>query len=118
MSRSKAKGTAAETAVVRAYIAAGAVYAERRALSGVLDRGDVAGVPGIVTEVKNVSRDGLPGWLDEAEAERVNAGADLGVVWHKRRGKADPLDWPVSMLGRQWLDILRLLGYLPEAADE
>lgn len=115
MSRSKAKGTAAETAVVRAYIAAGATHAERRALSGILDRGDIAGIPGVVTEVKNVSRDGLPGWLDEAEVERVNDGALLAVVWHKRRGKANPLDWFVTMSGRQWLTVLRLLGYLPEA---
>jgi hypothetical protein len=79
VSRSKAKGTAAETAVVRAYIAAGAVYAERRALSGVLDRGDVAGVPGIVTEVKNVSRDGLPGWASSGTSGAARPTRSTGL---------------------------------------
>jgi hypothetical protein len=99
VSASKDKGTAAETAVVRYLREQGATQAERRALSGSQDRGDIAGVPGVVIEVKNVSRDALPGWVDEAEIERTNDGALIGVVWHKRRGKRSPADWFVTMRG-------------------
>lgn len=113
MSRSKAKGTAAETAVVGYLRDQGALHVERRALSGTQDRGDVAGIPGIVTEVKNVSRDGLPSWIDEAEVEKVNDGAVLAVVWHKRIRKGSPGEWFVTMKGSQWVEVLRLLGYLP-----
>lgn len=113
MSRSKVKGTRAESAVVGYLQASGATHAERRALSGTQDRGDVAGIPGVVTEVKDVSRDGLPGWVDEMLAEVRNDKADHGVVWHKRRGKGSPADWFVTMTGRQWVEVLRIMGYLP-----
>ncbi|WP_309248665.1 hypothetical protein [Streptomyces sp. MNP-20] len=107
MSRSKAKGTAAETAVVRFLRAVGFTQAERRTLSGVQDRGDIAGLPGIVIEVKNCARVELAAWLAEAERERDNDGASLGVVFHKRRGKADPRDWFVTMSGLQFAALLR-----------
>lgn len=118
MSRSKDKGTRAETAVVRYLQEAGATQAERRALNGTQDRGDVAGIPGVVIEVKDVSRDGLPGWLDEAEIERRNDGAEIAFVWHKRRGKGSPADWFVTMTGRQLVEVLRVMGYLPSEPPE
>lgn len=116
--RPKDKGTAAETAVVRYLQAQGALHTERRALSGTQDRGDVAGIPGVVIEVKNVARDGLPGWVDESEVEKRNDGAAIAFVWHKRRGKASPADWFVTMTGAQVVDILRIMGYLPEAEED
>ncbi|MFH9977915.1 hypothetical protein ACH4ND_01380 [Streptomyces sp. NPDC017179] len=118
MSRSKAKGTAAETAVVRFLQAAGFVQAERRTLNGVKDRGDIAGVPGVVIEVKNCARQELPAWVAEAELERDNDRASLGVVWHKRRGKSDPGDWFVSMSGHQFAELLREQQGLPAPAAE
>ena len=87
MSRSKAKGTAAETAVITYLREHGFPTAERRALHGTSDWGDVAGVPGVVIEVKNCARVEIAAWVDEARAECQNAGAAYGVVWHKRRGK-------------------------------
>jgi hypothetical protein len=107
VSRSKAKGTAAETAVVRFLREAGFLQAERRTLSGVQDRGDIAGVPGVVIEVKNCTRDQLPAWVAEAECERDNDHATLGVVWHKRRGTTDPGSWFVTMSGEQFAALLR-----------
>ena len=65
-------------------------HAERRALNGNQDRGDIAGVPGCVIEAKNAKTINLAGWLDEANLERDNDRADLGVVWFKRRGKVSP----------------------------
>lgn len=48
MSKSKAKGTAAESAVVKYLREQGWPSAERRALNGASDRGDIAGVVGTV----------------------------------------------------------------------
>lgn len=107
MSRSKAKGTAAETAVVRFLQAAGFAQAERRTLGGTQDRGDIAGIPGVVIEVKNCARQELPAWVAEAELERDNDRASLGVVWHKRRGTTDPGRWFVTMSGDQFAALLR-----------
>jgi len=118
VSRSKAKGTAAETAVVRFLRAAGFEQAERRTLNGVHDRGDIAGIPGVVIEVKNCARDQLPAWIGEAERERDNDRADLGVVWHKRRGTTDPGRWFVTMSGDQFAALLCEQQGMPAPAAE
>jgi hypothetical protein len=118
VSRSKAKGTAAETAVVQYLQAAGFAQTERRALNGNLDRGDIAGIPGVVIEVKNCARQELPSWVAEAELERDNDHATLGVVWHKRRGKGNPADWFVTMSGAQFAALLREQQGLPAPAAE
>lgn len=111
MTRSKDKGTRAESQVVTYLQAHGFPHAERRALTGNHDKGDIAGIIANVIEVKDVSRDGLPGWIDEMVVERNNANARWGVVWHKRRGKGDPGQWFATMPAAQWVEILRLLGY-------
>lgn len=111
MSRNKAKGTAAETAVVVALRDAGFATVERRALQGAADRGDIAGLPGVVIEVKNHASIDLAAFVDEAEVEADNDNADLGVAWVKRRGKSSPLDWYVVMTGRRFVWVLgRLFG--------
>ena len=93
MSRSKEKGTAFESAVVRWLSSAlgaepGAIH--RETLHGSHDEGDVGGIYAhgrrVVMECKNHSRDELPRWLREAEAERGNVDALAGVVVSKRRG--------------------------------
>ncbi|TDC52862.1 hypothetical protein E1281_18420 [Actinomadura sp. KC345] len=106
MSAAKRKGTAAETAVVNYLRTQGWPHAERRALNGVLDRGDVAGVVGTVVEVKDQARTELAAWLDETARETENDGAAYGVVWHKRRGKGSPADWYVSMSGATFARLL------------
>lgn len=113
VNRSKAKGTAAETAVVRFLQAIGFIHTERRTLAGINDRGDIAGIPGVVIEVKNCAKQELGAWVAEAERERDNDRATLGVVWHKRRGKADPADWFVTMSGAQFAALLREQQGLP-----
>lgn len=111
MSASKRKGTAAESAVVRYLKESGFAQAERRALAGSADRGDIAGLPGVVIEVKNHARLAIPAWVAEAETERLNDGARYGVVWHKAIGKGHPADWFVTMTGAQFVAVLRdLLG--------
>lgn len=86
MSRSRAVGTAAESAVVEFMRLHGFPLAERRALHGAHDLGDVAGVPGVAVEVKAGVRAEYGMWLSEARAEAWNAGAAGGVVVHKPRG--------------------------------
>lgn len=113
MNRSKAKGTSWETAVVDHLRAAGATQAERRALNGTDDRGDITGIPGVVIEAKNAARVELAAWLDEAEKEKTNDGAEVGLVWIKRRGKTSPGAGYVLMTGDQLIQLLRAAGYLP-----
>lgn len=105
-SRNKAKGSAWERAIVEHLRAAGWPYAERRIAGAAKDRGDIAGVVGVVIEAKNTARLTLAEWLDEAESERSNDGAWLGVVWHKRRGKASAADGYVTMTGAQFTALL------------
>ncbi|WP_069883478.1 hypothetical protein [Streptomyces luteocolor] len=118
MSASKRKGTSAETAIVTYLRAMGFTQAERRALAGTLDRGDIAGIPGVVIEAKNCARQELAAWVAEAELERDNDKADLGVVWHKRRGKSHPAHWFVTMSGEQFAAVLRELLELPPLQAE
>jgi hypothetical protein len=68
-------------------------FAERRALHGAAVRGDVLGVPGVAVEVKDCAKVDLAGWVDEATVEASNAGARLGVVVRRRRGRPDPGEW-------------------------
>ena len=107
MSRARAKGTAAETAVVAYLRANGFPYAERRALAGAGDRGDIAGVIGTVIEVKSCVRCELAAWVDEATREAHNDHANVGAVWHKRRGRGSPADWFVTVNGSTFVALIR-----------
>jgi len=111
VSRSKDKGTRWESAIVDYLTEHGFPHAERRALTGSQDRGDIAGVPGWVLEAKNCARDALGGWIDEATTEQANDGADYAAVWHHRRGKASPADGFVTMTGASFLRLIRQAGY-------
>lgn len=81
--KSKAKGTAAEREVVK-YLQNWWPAAERRALSGNKDKGDVAGIPGVVVEVKAAATPQLAAWKRETLTERENAGAARCMLVVKR----------------------------------
>jgi hypothetical protein len=83
MSKSKQKGTSAETAVVKYLKANGFPRAERRALQGNLDKGDISGVDDVVFEVKDHKKMELSGWVKELVVEVDNADAVTGAVIHK-----------------------------------
>jgi hypothetical protein len=85
MSASKRKGTAFETDVVNYLRANGHPFAERRALKGARDCGDVTGVPGVVIEIKNVASMKLAEWCKEAATEAANDKVTRWVVVHKRK---------------------------------
>ena len=111
MSRQRTKGTSWESAIVTYLQSVGWPTAERRALNGAKDRGDIAGIVGVVIEAKNASRVELAAWLDEANAEAANDGAEVGVVWFKRRGKTNPRDGFVLMDGHSFVTLLTEAGY-------
>jgi hypothetical protein len=85
MSKSKQKGTLAETAVAD-YLRQTFPAVERRALSGVNDKGDLSNVPFSVVEVKNQRSYKIHEWMKETEIERINAGEELGVLVIKPNG--------------------------------
>jgi len=87
MNRSKAKGTAWESAVVEYLRSNGQPYAERRALNGALDKGDITGVPGCMIECKAEKVIDLAGYLDEVKVQTKNAGVPLGFAVVKRRNR-------------------------------
>jgi hypothetical protein len=76
-------------------------FVDRRVKTGAADKGDIGNVrvhgQRVTVECKDVARLDLAGWVAEAEAERVNDGALVGVVVHKRRGKGRPGDQYVTM---------------------
>ena len=108
MSKAKAKGTAAETMLVRWLQANGFPQAERRALAGNLDKGDIAGIPRCAVEVKSGARLALPEWLRETETERINAGARHGILVVKLRGMGEAKvgDWPAILPISQLIELL------------
>jgi len=104
MSISKDRGTRAETAVVRWLQANGWPSAERRALRGNADAGDITGTPGICWEIKGgtAARDAITAtrssnqiteWLAEAERERATDNASFGVLVVQTPGVTDPGRW-------------------------
>lgn len=90
MSKQKAKGTSFETLVVRYLRDNGFPHAERRALTGVNDMGDITGTGPLVWECKNHAAIKLSEWMRETEQERQNADADYGILVVKRRGSNKP----------------------------
>ena len=111
MSAARAKGTRFETAIADFLRDVGFPHAERRALNGAKDKGDIAGVLDVVIEAKNQKRESLAEWLDEALTERDNASASIGAVWFKRRGKASAGDGYVLLDGHTFARLLREAGY-------
>jgi hypothetical protein len=111
VSAAKRKGSGAERDLVTFLRTAGFPHAERRLAGSAQDRGDIAGIPGVVVEVKNHAALSLAGWVDEAVAEQANDGADYGLVVHKRRGKGSAGDWYVTLPVAQMARLLRQAGY-------
>lgn len=107
VNKPKQIGTAAETAVVRALQPRGFPDAERRALAGEFDLGDIVGCDDLVFEVKggeaakSASDGQLDKWLEETERERINADAHVGILVVQRRGIG-------VKNAHRWLAVVRL----------
>lgn len=106
----KKAGTAFESLIANCLGALVDDRIERRARSGSRDRGDIAGIRHmggrIVLECKDVTKLNLAGWVTEAEVERGNDGAIVGLVAHKRRGHGDPLDQYITGTVRDLIALL------------
>ena len=111
VSKAKQKGTAAETAVVKFLRDNGFPHAERRALHGTVDKGDITGCGPVVFEVKNHAKMDLAGWIKELESETVNAKADTGVVVAKKRGTTNPAEWYAVLPFEWFVKLLKEAGY-------
>ena len=109
--RSKQKGTRWESSIVDTLQANGFPHAERRALNGNTDKGDITGIPGVVIEAKDCQRVQLAEWVDQATLEGANAAADVAAVWAHRKGRGSPLDGYVVMTGSQFVGLLHDAGH-------
>lgn len=114
MTRSRATARKAGSAFERLVADALAAHVDdridRRAKTGSKDRGDIGGLRAhgqrVIVECKDVSRADLAGWVTEADIERGNDDAIAGLVVHKRRGAADPLEQYVTMTLRDLIALL------------
>lgn len=86
VSKSRDKGTFAESATVQYLRTNGFPYADRRPLSGAKDKGDILVAPGVIFEVKSQKKMQLGPWLRETEVERVNANAEYAFLVMKPEG--------------------------------
>jgi hypothetical protein len=111
----KAAGTRHETNVVRYLAAHLDDRIERRARNGAKDRGDISGIRlpvslgggRVVAELKDRRDFSLSQWYRQADIERGNDDAVVGLIIHKRHGVAAP--------GQQWVtstvdDLIALLS--------
>lgn len=113
MGAARTKGTAAETAVAGYLARNGWPHAERRALFGSVDRGDITGTPGLCWEIKAGARLDIPGWLRQLETETVNARAANGFLVVKPRGVGEANVhrwWTIAPL-HQVVGLLREAGF-------
>lgn len=106
----KAKGTAAETAVVN-YLKETWDTVERRALAGSADKGDISGIANVCIEVKDHKKMVLSGWVKELEEEMKNAQALTGAVIHKKRGTLNVGEWYATMPVEVYINLLIEAGY-------
>jgi Holliday junction resolvase len=74
VTKSKDKGTRAESECVK-YLREKFAAVERRTLSGSKDKGDIAGIPNCVGEIKAQVKQELTKWYRETLTEMVNADA-------------------------------------------
>jgi len=69
------------------------------------DIGDVGRVPGLTIQVKAVAKMALSVWVAEAAEQAARAQTAHYMVVHKRKGKADPADWYVTLPLKQFAPI-------------
>lgn len=104
MSYESKKGYSAERAVELLWTERGREVYRPRA-GAFADIGDIVGLP-LVQSVKNHRALDLATWVDGMAVQVQNAGLDLGVVWHKRRGKGHPSGWYVTTTGEMAVELV------------
>jgi hypothetical protein len=109
----KTKGSGWERALVD-FLAVHRIEATRIPAGASNDRGDLF-IPIIEwpsIDAKNYSSYAgqLGGWVDRAEEQATNAGRRFGIVWLKRRGKANPANAYVVMSGKAFMTLMSMIG--------
>jgi len=100
--KSKQRGTQTETMAVKALRAFGWEEAERRALAGKLDKGDVVNVPLFCLEIKGDRSMRLAAWKAETLQEQENAGEPYcALIVRVERKPVEQWDFymPLEQLG-------------------
>ena len=88
MSVQRAKGTLWESTIVKYLQEHGYPWAERRAMAGAYDKGDIH-LPGVMIEAKALKTITLATIMDECKVQTANCPpGTVGVAWIKRRGKS------------------------------
>ena len=116
----KRRGDTYERTVISALHVLGWPYAERTRAGYERDRGDVAGMPGLVVQCKNVKTPRWVEWLTDLADQVRNARADHGVLFFKRPGNTDPRYDLAVMYVEDWARLTRKAGYgspLDDLAD-
>lgn len=85
MSKARSKGSRGENLAVEFLREELGPQVERRALCGINDRGDVAGIEDVTIEVKWCDDLRLGEFMKEAEIEAMRGGMTLPVLMHNRR---------------------------------
>ena len=88
MSKSRAKGTLWESRCVTYLREHGFPWAERRAMAGAYDKGDIH-LPGVMIECKAEKQITLAEYMKEVKAQTANCPPNtVGVAWVKAPGKS------------------------------
>ena len=107
-------GTRAETEACRLLRGLGWTGCDRQPLRGNRDQGDLlinGSNPRIIAEVKagvqadTASHNLIREWMDQTDLEAVHAGADLGVLIVRRKGR-NVEQWDAWMPASDWIDVL------------
>ena len=107
-------GTAAETAVMKYLRLNGFPNAERRALRGTYDAGDITGCDRLCFEVKageaafTADDRTINIWMEQTEKETDYAKAHYGILVVRRRGKGSPGDWWAYMQSTEFASLIDL----------
>ena len=115
---SKQKGTFFESLFVAYLRFRGFANAERRALHGNTDLGDVTGIPDWTFETKNRKALDIPGAIDEARLEATNAGTRWYAAIVKRPRKGDAAEAIAAMPASLLVDLIQELGRLNAKASQ
>ena len=92
----KQNGTEAETKVAR-YLLKWFPGVRRLPSAGVLDEGDLGGIPDLTVQVKQWHKQALAQWVDEAATQASRSNCTYYVVVHKRWGKGNPGEWYATL---------------------
>jgi len=108
----KAKGSQWERDVAKYFNENGYPQVERRYGAGnTVDKGDLNGFAhAIIIECKNVGKITLASIMDETEAEKNNAKADIGLAVIKRRNTSAGRAYAVVTL-EDMVKLLQMAGY-------